>query len=215
MQILPAVSVIRGYKEGVGNYLGPVGQSEHRRATIRGRPVFECEIDLFDVERDRFPYGDNYFDTLLACELLEHLNHDPMHMLIEAHRVLKPNGALVLTTPNAASWTSLHSILTDRENPYLFSHYPNPLKSQTEPGLRHVREFTANEVVRIMTSAGFEVDTLITEDIGDRSIRKWVEPALLHLGMPTVNRGEQIYCLARKLPGADQERLPTFLYHLD
>ncbi len=63
---------------------------------------FECDIDLFDAERDPFPYPDGYFSTILCCELIEHLPNDPMHMMMEINRILKTGGHLVLTTPNIA-----------------------------------------------------------------------------------------------------------------
>jgi hypothetical protein len=37
--------------------------------------------------------------------------HDPMHMLLEIQRVLIDGGALVLTTPNIASFASVASLL--------------------------------------------------------------------------------------------------------
>ncbi len=53
--------------------------------------------------RTAFPYGDAYFSTVLCCELLEHLTEDPMHMMAEINRILRPGGHLVLTTPNIGS----------------------------------------------------------------------------------------------------------------
>ena len=35
---------------------------------------FECDVDLFDAEKDRLPLSaTNHFDTVLCCELIEHL----------------------------------------------------------------------------------------------------------------------------------------------
>ena len=64
---------------------------------------FECTLELFDAEKDRFPYADGYFSTVLCCELVEHLTEDPMHMMAEINRILRPGGHLVLTTPNIGS----------------------------------------------------------------------------------------------------------------
>src|SRR6266545_1409439 len=39
---------------------------------------------------------DGRFQTVLACEIIEHLVLDPMHMLLEIRRVLRSGGTLVL-----------------------------------------------------------------------------------------------------------------------
>lgn len=45
------------------------------------------------------PFRGNLFDTIVAGELLEHLQN-PCHFLDEVKRVLKPGGRLIVTTPN-------------------------------------------------------------------------------------------------------------------
>ena len=92
-----------GYGEVRGCYYGPRGTTDHRTAVSIDGERFECEIDLFDAEKDPFPYPDEHFSTVLCCELIEHLAEDPMHMMAEINRILRPGGHLVLTTPNIAS----------------------------------------------------------------------------------------------------------------
>ena len=48
---------------------------------------------------------------MLCCELIEHLPSDPMHMMSEINRILKPGGHLVLTTPNIVSNRAIAAIL--------------------------------------------------------------------------------------------------------
>lgn len=50
-------------------------------------------------------FADEAFDVITAFELIEHLN-DPLLLLNECHRILKPEGVLIINTPNAASWTA-------------------------------------------------------------------------------------------------------------
>jgi 2-polyprenyl-3-methyl-5-hydroxy-6-metoxy-1,4-benzoquinol methylase len=87
--------------------------------------VFECDIDHFDAEKDVYPYGDASFDTVLCCELIEHLFADPMHMMSEINRILKPGGHLVLTTPNIGSLRSVSAILLGY-HPAFFPAYIRP-----------------------------------------------------------------------------------------
>lgn len=48
---------------------------------------------------------DNYFDVVMFYHVIEHL-HDPHDALKKIHRMLKPNGRLIIGTPNVASIAS-------------------------------------------------------------------------------------------------------------
>ena len=49
---------------------------------------------------ERFPFGEDAFDVVVAGELLEHVR-DPSHIVAEARRVLRPGGRIVGSVPNA------------------------------------------------------------------------------------------------------------------
>lgn len=110
---------------------------------------FSCTC--FDAERDRFPYGDNTFDLVTWCEVIEHLTENPVHTLSEIHRVLKPGGSLVLSTPNASRADSIVNLLMGRNiyDPY---HLGAPLK-----GSRHSREYTLPELRELLEGCGFKI----------------------------------------------------------
>src|ERR1051325_3227284 len=207
MHITPALACLLGYNEVRGGYLGPRDRPPVRKtASIAQKQIFTCDIDFFDVEKDPFPYPDTYFDVVLACEILEHLRFDPMHMLLEARRVLAPGGTLVLTTPNVASFTSLKNAMSGF-NPQIWSRYPI-----TEEEVPHVREYTPAEVHDLLADAGFVVECLFTEPIDSGNIEAWIRPLLDYLGFPTNMRGEQIYVIAGKRSEAKITRRPEFLY---
>jgi SAM-dependent methyltransferase len=54
-------------------------------------------------EGDRWPVDDASVDLVLATETLEHVP-EPLAFLVEARRVLRPGGRIVLTVPFAARW---------------------------------------------------------------------------------------------------------------
>ncbi|XOB42194.1 MAG: class I SAM-dependent methyltransferase [Candidatus Nealsonbacteria bacterium] len=94
--------------------IGNIGKSGFLHRKIR--EVFKnCEITGLDIDRKKakefnfpnqviadakkIPFPNNYFDGVLMCEILEH-TFEPQKMIKEAHRVLKPRGVLLVTTPN-------------------------------------------------------------------------------------------------------------------
>lgn len=59
----------------------------------------EIEIKKVNLNNQPIPFPDAQFDVVTCSEVIEHLENFRA-LLREAHRVLKPGGVLVLTTPN-------------------------------------------------------------------------------------------------------------------
>lgn len=62
-----------------------------------GKLMYGATPDLFG-SASRLPIRDTSVDTVLLLEVLEHLR-DPREALCEIHRVLRPNGRLLLSVP--------------------------------------------------------------------------------------------------------------------
>jgi SAM-dependent methyltransferase len=56
------------------------------------------QVDHFDLERDFYPYPSAHFRTIVCADVLETLKHDPMYLMDEIHRILRPGCDLVLAT---------------------------------------------------------------------------------------------------------------------
>jgi glycosyltransferase involved in cell wall biosynthesis len=211
LQITPALRSRLGYGEIRGCYYGPLGRVDHREVTsVEGEP-FTCEIDLFDAEKDEFPYPGAHFQTVLCCELIEHLFEDPMHMMAEINRVLKPGGHLVLTTPNVAALRGIAAILQGY-HPGFFHSYIKPSGSGFVDA-RHNREYTPGEVHKLLEASGFEVALLETGEFRDLPHPEygWVRNLLERYRLDASLRGDGIYAVGRKT-GSVQDRYPAWLY---
>jgi glycosyltransferase involved in cell wall biosynthesis/SAM-dependent methyltransferase len=212
LQITPALKTRLGYGEVRGCYYGPAYHRDHKLAVSRDGERFECDIDLFDAEKDRFPYDDGFFTAVLCCELIEHLPSDPMHMMAEINRVLRLDGHLVLTTPNIASLRALAGGL-EGFHPGFFPAYLRPPEQGEPADARHNREYTPKEIQQLLVNAGFDVVRLETGPFREeaRPDLIWVEHVLERYALPTELRGDGIYAVGRKV-GAVRERWPNWLY---
>lgn len=121
----------------------------------------ECEgldIQKIDIERQSLPYSDRGFDLVLFNEVFEHLRVDPIFTLSEVHRVMKPGGTLLLSTPNMRSMRGLWMLLVKHTSSHagrdLFTEY-GYLRQLGHMG--HVREYTAREVEGFLERIGFAI----------------------------------------------------------
>jgi glycosyltransferase involved in cell wall biosynthesis/SAM-dependent methyltransferase len=212
LQITPALRTKLGYGEVRGCYYGKLGRVDEREVTSEDGETFQCAIDHFDAEKDPFPYPDAHYSTVLCCELLEHLFEDPMHLMSEINRILKPGGHLVLTTPNIASLRAISAILQGY-HPGFFHAYIKPAEGSGEVDARHNREYTPREIHQLLENSGFEVTLLETGEFRDEPHPEfaWITHLLERYRLSTELRGDGIYAVGRKTGGV-KERYPGWLY---
>jgi 2-polyprenyl-3-methyl-5-hydroxy-6-metoxy-1,4-benzoquinol methylase len=119
---------------------------------------FTIHIDQCDMERERLQHADESFDLVTSFEVLEHLRADPAFMLLEIHRVLRPDGRLLLTTPNSSCWESLARI-AEFDSPFMFSSF-----FADGSGIGHCKEFSVKELQRLVENVGFSIEEFETLD---------------------------------------------------
>lgn len=159
---------------------------------------------LGNPERHQYDVADSLFDMILCAEVIEHMTVDPMALLAELNRITQIGGTLILTTPNITSIRSLFFALNGRMpyNFFLFNRDGTPD--------RHNIEYSPDMIEAMVVAAGYRVEALFTKDAWSSPTTK--EMALLEAhGFPTECRGDNIFCVARKV-GAVVDRFPEFLY---
>lgn len=214
LQMTPALRRFLGYEDLRGCYYGPAGKSDWKVVQSEGGEEFGCFVDLFDAEKDPYPYPDGRFDTVLCCELLEHLYFDPMHMMSEINRILKPGGHLVLSTPNITSLRALDAALHGH-HPGFYHVYVKP-NAHGEIDPRHNREYSPHDMRILFRSAGLEVVKLHTgwyapPNSEEKVRNEKMESLLKAQGYPPELRGDVLYAIGRKT-GPVRERWPRELY---
>jgi glycosyltransferase involved in cell wall biosynthesis/SAM-dependent methyltransferase len=210
MQITPLLKSRLGYGEVRACYYGESGRQDHKCVQSESGEKFVCTVDLFDAEKDTFPYPGEHFTTVLCCELIEHLFEDPMHMMSEINRITRPGGHLVLTTPNITSLRAIAALLQGYQ-PGLFPSYIRPRSGEVDP--RHNREYTPREIGELFRDAGYELTLLDTGPFREEPHPelRWVGHLLEKYILPAEHRGDGIYAVGRK-DGPVRDRWPPWLY---
>ncbi|RMF82213.1 MAG: class I SAM-dependent methyltransferase [Chloroflexi bacterium] len=128
---------------------------------------FNARVEALDIEFDRvatarqnvphtlvaaseyLPYRDDYFDTILSHEVLEHVVDDRMAVR-EMVRVLKPSGRIIIFVPNRWYPFETHGHYWRGQyhfgNTPLINYLPDSLRNRLAP---HVRVYTGRGLKRL------------------------------------------------------------------
>lgn len=142
---------------GIGMYASHIGRR------------YSASIEAFDIEYERviiarrdtphaivaaaeaIPYPNNYFDTILSHEVLEHVADD-RQTIQEMVRVLKPGGRIIIFCPNRWYPFETHGHYWRGRyyfgNTPLINYLPNRWRDQLAP---HVRAYTKRGLRRLFS----------------------------------------------------------------
>lgn len=159
----------------------------------------------FNIEEEPFPFETEEFDVILFCEIIEHLLINPVAVLKEIKRVLKPNGTLILTTPNVSRLENVARMIAGVNIYDPYSGYG--------PYGRHNREYNKHELYLLLNYLGFTVDIMFTADVHENSAGSYAaiseyENLLKHREL---DLGQYIFVRALNTGEAGKKK-PAFLY---
>ena len=130
----------------LGHYVAGIEISES--AAQEAKKVLD-QVYIFDIE-GQWPAEvlSQKFDLVILPEILEHI-FDPVYVLKQSSVALKPDGEIILTTPNFLTWTNRFR--------FLFGLFKYEKEGMFDFG--HIRWFTYPYLKRVLAEAGFATIT--------------------------------------------------------
>jgi len=116
---------------------------------------YKLLIHKVNIEIDSIPIPTNSFDVILFTEVIEHLRINPLSVLEELNRILKPNGLLLLTTPNITP--SMRLKFFWKEQDYLDNPIEQFKKLKWLGHMGHVRLYSYYELKNILEFTGLQI----------------------------------------------------------
>lgn len=166
--------------------------------------LYETNIELND-----WPFANCTFDGMIWTETLEHLTSDPAFAWQQANRVLKNNGVLIFSVPNALYWIRAVQLLLGKniDDPY----------SWHGPFGRHNRLYTAKEIRSLAQLHGFKVISLQTHTFLQKEqphLKRWIRQLVnLVSTLFGKRKGKTIVAVLAKVSDSKEVQRPAFLYH--
>ena len=108
--------------------------------------AFCAEVLVGDIESMELPIEPASFDAIVCGDLVEHLR-DPTAALERLRPLLRPDGRLVLSTPNVANWAMRLSLLAGR-----WRYTDRGILDRT-----HTHLFTRKTLAETVDAAGYRV----------------------------------------------------------
>lgn len=124
----------------------------------KDNPDIEYRVQTGDIENMK--YEDNFFDIALLNEVLEHVTNES-NALLEIKRVLKPNGILIIFSPNRLYPFETHSVKLKSSNKNLPIYIPGipyiPLWLGKLIFKYNARNYWPKELKKLVQSSGFTI----------------------------------------------------------
>jgi 2-polyprenyl-3-methyl-5-hydroxy-6-metoxy-1,4-benzoquinol methylase len=130
-----------------------LNQKLQEKFSSSGVAYAACNLREYEL-----PFSNELFDVVIMCEVLEHLNFNPLPVIKEINRVMTTHGLFYVALPNLARGMNRRKLLRG-------DSIHNPIKdyfAQLDPtdnmiiGL-HWREYTAAELKELLEQMDFKV----------------------------------------------------------
>jgi methionine biosynthesis protein MetW len=151
------VAKIIGTKKVYGIEIDP---NKVKEAKLKGVIAYEEDLNK------KISFKNNFFDVVIASQVIEHL-YDTDNFVEEIYRVLKPNGYVIISTNNLASWHNLFALVLG------YQPFPSDISKYTNIGKliglfkgdgkswSHLRIFTTSSLIDLLKFYKFNINKVV------------------------------------------------------
>ena len=119
---------------------------------------YNIEIAEVRLQDYLLPFEDNRFDAVIMCEVLEHLNFNPLPLIKEINRIAATGSLFYLSLPNQAQIRHRLQLLCGRSILSSIQGYFDQLDpAELVIANGHWREYTAIEIRQMLERMGYEI----------------------------------------------------------
>lgn len=129
------------------------------------------KVTLINLNSQNIPYKNNYFDCVTCLDVIEHII-DPEMLLNKIYKILKPNGILIISTPNIRFTDHILKLICNGTFP------KTSLDASIYDG-GHIHFFTYKDLITLLKETGFKI--LSIEGIINKRKRGWKGSILLKI----------------------------------
>ena len=159
---------------------------------------------VINFENSEFPVEADSYDLVICCEVIEHMEIDPMFLIEQIGKITADSGLLFVTTPNGTSSRIVYKAIKGIQ-PSFYMQY-----TKDRSLYRHNFEYSVELLKLLVESGGFSVQSLETMDTFEPYFAEGIA-MLERLGESTKDRGDNIFLYAKKI-GAIRQRFPLGIY---
>jgi len=129
-------------------------ECENLQHKFRTHGIDYCGCNLRDY---KLPFANEEFDVVVMCQTSEHLNFNPLPVILEINRVTKQNGFVYITVPNIAKLTNRWALIQGKSIHNPIEAFFAQLTPVGRPTGLHWREYTLDEVKYMLEEMDFKV----------------------------------------------------------
>lgn len=158
------------------NVVYGIDLSKYAISVAKSRMEMAFVTDATDIENLPSEIKNEKFDLIIFADILEHI-YNPLELLQKYSCFLKPNGQIITSIPNVATWNVRFSLLFGS-----FTYKDTGTLDRT-----HIRFFTRRTAQNLIQNAGYKIIRLDITPNFFRPFVPWIKQKFIKPGNTPVN----------------------------